>query len=134
VPVIITGAAHRCGAAMRAKGRTRQEERVRSLACRDSNHVVGAQGRVVLAEERREIDRWLRSSFPIRLGGQQGQQRGWGQCLAVRADNASHLRSELGHDLAKKSRGAGLRGIGAVVYREVRPSNLPRPTCCVERR
>ncbi|ONI09495.1 hypothetical protein PRUPE_5G241200 [Prunus persica] len=36
---------------------------------------------------------------------------------AVNADSISELRSELGHQLATKSRSLNLRGIGAVVYR-----------------
>ncbi|KAI3797247.1 hypothetical protein L1987_32502 [Smallanthus sonchifolius] len=40
-----------------------------------------------------------------------------GHCLAVNADSVSDLRSELGHQLAAKSRNHNLRGIGAVVYR-----------------
>ncbi|KAI7740905.1 hypothetical protein M8C21_027222 [Ambrosia artemisiifolia] len=36
---------------------------------------------------------------------------------AVDADSVSDLRSELGHQLAEKSRNHNLRGIGAVVYR-----------------
>ncbi|XP_071703699.1 uncharacterized protein [Rutidosis leptorrhynchoides] len=40
-----------------------------------------------------------------------------GRCLAVNADSVSDLRSELGHQLAEKSRNHNLRGIGAVVYK-----------------
>nr|CAD1823539.1 unnamed protein product [Ananas comosus var. bracteatus] len=38
-------------------------------------------------------------------------------CLVVDVDSISNLRSELGHQLAKRSQFLNLRGIGAVVYK-----------------
>ncbi|PKA60050.1 hypothetical protein AXF42_Ash009734 [Apostasia shenzhenica] len=58
------------------------------------------------------INEALDRSYEIVLGCEQ-----FGHCLAVDADSISELRSELGHQLARKSDNLNLRGIGAVVYR-----------------
>eukprot|EP00897_Mesotaenium_endlicherianum_P004840 jgi/Mesen1/4384/ME000222S03505 len=73
------------------------------------------RGRRSLQEKQRAISALLHASFTLRLGGGR-----FGECLAVRADELSHLRSEAGNQLAAKSRDWGLRAMGAVVYREAR--------------
>ncbi|KAJ4834247.1 hypothetical protein Tsubulata_046714 [Turnera subulata] len=70
------------------------------------------QGMVSLSVKQKLIDDTLGQSYKIALGG-----GNFGHCLAVDADSVSELRSELGHQLAIKSRDLKLRGIGAVVYR-----------------
>ncbi|CAN6577730.1 hypothetical protein PS2_039251 [Malus domestica] len=71
-----------------------------------------SEGMASLSEKQKLIDEALSSSYEIALGG-----GAFGHCLAVNADSISELRSELGHQLATKSRSLSLRGIGAVVYR-----------------
>jgi len=56
----------------------------------------------------------LAQSFPIKLGGKDND---FGKCLAV-LTTAPELRSEMGHQLAEKSREMGLRGIGVICYEE----------------
>lgn len=69
-------------------------------------------GKETLANKQKLIDEALDQSYKIALG------RGlFGHCLAVSTDCISQLRSELGHQLANKSRTLNLRGIGAVVYK-----------------
>lgn len=75
--------------------------------------VLIKRGKVSLQEKQKLIDLTLDRSFVVSLG--QGK---FGQCLAVRADAVANLRSELGNQLAAKSRDQGLRAIGAVVYVE----------------
>ncbi|XP_074263207.1 uncharacterized protein LOC141586011 [Silene latifolia] len=71
------------------------------------------QGMVSLSHKQKLITEALEQSFVISLG-----DKDIGCCLAVNADEAlSEMRSELGHQLACKSRDQNLRGIGAVVYR-----------------
>lgn len=70
------------------------------------------QGIASLSEKQNLIDEALTQSYEIALGC-----GAFGHCLAVNADSISELRSELGHQLATKSRSLNLRGIGAVVYR-----------------
>lgn len=70
------------------------------------------RGILSLSEKQRLIDEALEQSYEITVGGGR-----FGHCLAVNADHISDLRSELGDQLAKKSCGLHLRGIGAVVYR-----------------
>ncbi|KAL6911744.1 hypothetical protein ACP4OV_000549 [Aristida adscensionis] len=77
----------------------------------DPEHVV-SRGQVTLLEKQRLIDACLEKSYEISLGCGQ-----FGNCLAVDADAISNLRSELGNQLASKSRNLNLRGIGAVVYK-----------------
>ncbi|KAG2653090.1 hypothetical protein PVAP13_1NG427100 [Panicum virgatum] len=77
----------------------------------DPEHVI-SRGQVTLLEKQRLIDDCLGKSYEISLGCGQ-----FGNCLAVDADSISNLRSELGHQLASKSRNLNLRGIGAVVYK-----------------
>ncbi|XP_004299480.1 PREDICTED: uncharacterized protein R106-like [Fragaria vesca subsp. vesca] len=71
-----------------------------------------SQGMVSLSEKQKLIEEALSQSYEIKLGG-----GAFGHCLAVNADSISELRSELGHQLATKSRSLNLRGIGAVVYK-----------------
>ncbi|OVA14283.1 hypothetical protein BVC80_9027g41 [Macleaya cordata] len=72
---------------------------------------VISQGISSLSHKQKLIDEVLEQSYEIALGG-----GAFGHCLAVNADSISELRSELGHQLANKSRNLNLRGIGAVVY------------------
>ncbi|KAF3438170.1 hypothetical protein FNV43_RR20926 [Rhamnella rubrinervis] len=65
-----------------------------------------------LIQKQKLIDDVLSQSYEIALGG-----GAFGHCLAVNADSISELRSELGQQLATKSRNLKLRAIGAVVYR-----------------
>ncbi|KAJ4713604.1 DHHA1 domain protein [Melia azedarach] len=71
-----------------------------------------SHGMVSLSHKQRLIEGTLNQSYKIALGG-----GAFGHCLAVDADAVAELRSELGHQLANKSRDLKLRGIGAVVYR-----------------
>ncbi|XP_024989456.1 uncharacterized protein LOC112524061 [Cynara cardunculus var. scolymus] len=77
----------------------------------DLEHVIN-QGMLSLSPKQDLIDEVLEQSYEIVLDGGAS-----GHCLAVNADSVSDLRSELGHQLAEKSRNHNLRGIGAVVYR-----------------
>ncbi|XP_008681586.1 uncharacterized protein [Zea mays] len=77
----------------------------------DPEHVI-SHGQATLLEKQRLIDDCLEKSYEISLGCGQ-----FGSCLAVDADAISNLRSELGNQLASKSRDFNLRGIGAVVYK-----------------
>lgn len=70
------------------------------------------QGMLSLSQKQDLINEVLDQSYEIVLDGGVS-----GHCLAVNADSVSDLRSELGHQLAEKSRNHNLRGIGAVVYR-----------------
>ncbi|KAF3438340.1 hypothetical protein FNV43_RR21102 [Rhamnella rubrinervis] len=73
---------------------------------------VISQGMTSLSKKQKLIDDVLSQSYEIALGG-----GAFGHCLAVNADSISELRSELGQQLATKSRNLKLRAIGAVVYR-----------------
>ncbi|RXI09843.1 hypothetical protein DVH24_023284 [Malus domestica] len=53
--------------------------------------------------EKQKLDEALSKSYEIELGG-----GAFGNCLAVNADSISELRSELGHQLATKSRSLNL--------------------------
>ncbi|KAL7613917.1 hypothetical protein Lser_V15G04927 [Lactuca serriola] len=77
----------------------------------DLEHVIN-QGNQSLSQKQTLIDEVLEQSYEIVL-----DDGASGHCLAVNADSVSDLRSELGHQLAEKSRNQNLRGIGAVVYR-----------------
>ncbi|XP_020581744.1 uncharacterized protein LOC110025538 isoform X2 [Phalaenopsis equestris] len=74
--------------------------------------LVISHGRETLARKQKLIDLALDQSYKIALGCGI-----FGHCLAVDADSISELRSELGHQLANKSRNLNLRSIGAVVYK-----------------
>ncbi|KAL2533074.1 hypothetical protein Adt_06425 [Abeliophyllum distichum] len=76
------------------------------------NSKAFSSGIVSLSHKQRLIDEALEQSYEIALGG-----GAFGRCLALNADSIAELRSELGHQLANKSRKRNLRGIGAVVYR-----------------
>lgn len=74
-----------------------------------------------------EIDKKIRGALAtagiVRLGGDTGQQKGYGKCLCVQASADSGLdkiRSSLGNALAEQSAGRGLRAMGLIAYREVR--------------
>ncbi|BFI32236.1 uncharacterized protein MPTK2_4g04030 [Marchantia polymorpha subsp. ruderalis] len=69
------------------------------------------RGRESLKSKQAVIDGVLVESFRLALGGGQ-----FGHCLAVRADDSAHLRSELGNQLAAKSLTSELLPIGAVIY------------------
>ncbi|KAI7731485.1 hypothetical protein M8C21_016933 [Ambrosia artemisiifolia] len=75
----------------------------------DVEHVIN-QGVNSLSQKQTLINEVLDQSYKIVLDD-------GSYCLAVDADSVSDLRSELGHQLAEKSRNHNLRGIGAVVYR-----------------
>ncbi|KAL4579055.1 hypothetical protein LXL04_015190 [Taraxacum kok-saghyz] len=77
----------------------------------DLEHVIN-QGIQSLSQKQTLISEVLDQSYEIMLDDEAS-----GHCLAVNADSISDLRSELGHQLAEKSRNQNLRGIGAVVYR-----------------
>lgn len=80
------------------------------------------QGKIAQAEIDRRIQQAVSTAFTVRLGGESGQQKGFGRCLAVQAGNDSGLggiRSQLGNALAKLSGERGLRAIGLIAYREV---------------
>eukprot|EP00249_Psilotum_nudum_P009245 c21811_g1_i1 orf=118-1107(+) len=70
---------------------------------------VSANGARSLSAKQILIDRMIQKSFEIKLG--EGK---FGQCLAVKADGISKLRSELGNQLATKSLELGLRPIMVV--------------------
>ncbi|KAL0791948.1 hypothetical protein Bca101_008194 [Brassica carinata] len=72
------------------------------------------RGRESLSRKRKLIQEALEQSYEIVLGG--GAEE-FGRCLAVNEDEIAELRSELGNQLAEKSKGMRLRGVGAVVYR-----------------
>ncbi|GJU15195.1 hypothetical protein Tco_1143161 [Tanacetum coccineum] len=78
----------------------------------DVEHVIN-KGLSSLSQKQTLINEVLDQSYEIvlRVLGASGH------CLAVDADAVSDLRSELGNQLAEKSRNQNLRGIGAVVYR-----------------
>ncbi|XP_022639711.1 uncharacterized protein LOC106765373 isoform X3 [Vigna radiata var. radiata] len=78
----------------------------------DSNTII-SRGMLSLSLKQNLIDDCLIKSYEIALGN-----GAFGHCLAVNADTTlSQLRSELGHQLAIKSKEMKLRGIGAVVYK-----------------
>ncbi|KAI3797238.1 hypothetical protein L1987_32493 [Smallanthus sonchifolius] len=77
----------------------------------DAERVI-KQGMISLSQKQALINEVLDQSYEIVLDDGSS-----GHCLAVNADSVSDLRSELGHQLAEKSRNHNLRGIGAVVYR-----------------
>ncbi|GFZ12310.1 hypothetical protein Acr_23g0006950 [Actinidia rufa] len=70
------------------------------------------QGMVSLSDKKKLITRALEQSYEIALG-----DGAFGYCLAVDADHIFEMRSELGHQLANRSRDMKLRAIGAVVYK-----------------
>ncbi|KAK8916234.1 hypothetical protein KSP39_PZI022822 [Platanthera zijinensis] len=76
-------------------------------------------GKDTFAYKQKLMDEALDQSYEITLGCGL-----FGHCLAVNADYISQLRSELGHQLAVKSRNLNLRGIGAVVYKVPRLKNV----------
>lgn len=76
-------------------------------------------GKETFAYKQKLIDEALDQSYEIGLGCGL-----FGHCLAVDADHISHLRSELGHQLAVKSHQLNLRGIGAVVYKVPQLKNV----------
>jgi oligoribonuclease NrnB/cAMP/cGMP phosphodiesterase (DHH superfamily) len=74
------------------------------------------EGKREIQQVQEKINKDLVKSFPILLGGKDHMDK-FGKCLAVITEN-SDLRSELGNQLALKSKSLGFRGIGAVVYVE----------------
>ncbi|XP_015883754.2 uncharacterized protein LOC107419528 [Ziziphus jujuba] len=82
----------------------------KQLLSLDLEEVI-SQGMTSLSKKQELIDDALSQSYEIALGG-----GAFGHCLAVNADSILELRSELGHQLATKSRNLKLRAIGAVVY------------------
>ncbi|KAF2946389.1 uncharacterized protein [Oryza sativa Japonica Group] len=77
----------------------------------DPEEVI-SRGQATLSHKQKLIDECLEKSYEIALGCGR-----FGNCLAVNADAISNLRSELGNQLADKSRNLNLRSIGAVVYK-----------------
>ncbi|KAF8046989.1 hypothetical protein N665_3272s0003 [Sinapis alba] len=71
------------------------------------------RGKESLSRKHKLIHEALEQSYEIVLGGDEE----FGRCLAVSADEIAELRSELGNQLAEKSKRMRLRGVGAVVYR-----------------
>lgn len=83
--------------------------------------LVITRGQETLSHKQKLIEEAVKNSYEISLGSGL-----FGHCLAVDADAVSNLRSELGHQLANKSRNLKLRGIGAVVYKvpEINNDNM----------
>ena len=79
-----------------------------------------AQGKVAQAEIDHRISEALAEVRVVHLGG---QHKNFGSCLAILAGETdlSKIRSQLGNALAAKSKQEGLRAIGLIAYREVRP-------------
>ncbi|KAK7364172.1 hypothetical protein VNO80_12623 [Phaseolus coccineus] len=76
-------------------------------------NTIISRGMLSISLKQKLIDDGLSKSYEIALGN-----GAFGRCLAVNADTTlSQLRSELGHQLATKSKEMKLRGIGAVVYK-----------------
>ncbi|KAL0853389.1 hypothetical protein Bca101_058541 [Brassica carinata] len=71
------------------------------------------RGKESLSRKHKRIHEALEQSYEIVLGGDEE----FGRCLAVNGDEFAELRSELGNQLAEKSKNLKLRGVGAVVYR-----------------
>ncbi|KAJ0230057.1 DHHA1 domain protein [Hirschfeldia incana] len=80
----------------------------------DHDSVIN-RGRESLSKKRQLIQQALEQSYEIVLGGADDEE--FGRCLAVNGDEIAELRSELGNQLAEKSKGMRLRGVGAVVYK-----------------
>ncbi|XP_010535036.1 PREDICTED: uncharacterized protein LOC104810434 [Tarenaya hassleriana] len=78
----------------------------------DLDNVIN-RGKASLSQKQKLINEALEQSYEIVLNGD-GE---FGRCLAVNADEIAEMRSELGNQLAEKSKNLKLRGIGAVVYR-----------------
>ncbi|KAJ9537968.1 hypothetical protein OSB04_030701 [Centaurea solstitialis] len=70
-----------------------------------------AHGSAYVASRQSSATKFLEKVFKVRLG------RGlYGECLGVRIDGNPSLSDEIGKQLSMKSKAAGLRPIGAVVY------------------
>lgn len=70
-----------------------------------------AKGHSFTRARQEAASKLLDKAFKLRLG------RGlYGECLAIRADGNSDLSHEIGVELSKRSKEAGLRPIGAVVF------------------
>ncbi|CAN8288116.1 unnamed protein product [Cochlearia groenlandica] len=81
----------------------------------DHDSVIN-RGKESLCKKHKLIHKVLEQSYEIVLGGS-GKGEEFGRCLAVNGDEIAELRSELGNQLAEKSKNLKLRGVGAVVYR-----------------
>ena len=82
------------------------------------------QGKIAQAEIDQRIAHAISTASVVRLGSQEGQEQGFGQCLLIQAGDDSSLsgiRSQLGNTLAAESGKKGLRSIGLIAYREVEP-------------
>lgn len=88
---------------------------------------LSPQGEAVLDEQERIVREAVAHAFVVQLGGKHGLDKGWGRCLAVRADTVAYLRSQLGNELALKSRAQNLEPMGLVAYIEVRLIDVLRP-------
>lgn len=80
------------------------------------------QGRSVQAEIDQKISQAITEAVIVRLGGDKGQQQGFGRCLAVDARrnlSLAKIRSQLGNALAAVAGDRGLRAIGLIAYTEV---------------
>lgn len=74
----------------------------------------------MLKQQAEQIAAAVDSAFVVKLGGQLGSEKQWGQCLAIKADsNLAQIRSSLGNALAQVSADQGLRAIAVVAYIEV---------------
>lgn len=89
---------------------TKNQELFEQLLALDPRSVI-EMGKISLSQKQKLIDEALEQSYEISLGNGK-----FGNCLATEINNISHLRSELGNQLALKSVNLNLRPIGAVAY------------------
>ncbi|XP_057813124.1 uncharacterized protein LOC131027153 isoform X2 [Cryptomeria japonica] len=90
---------------------TKNQKLFEQLLALDPRNIIEA-GRASLMLKQKTIDEALEQSYELNLGNGK-----FGKCLATEVGQTiSHLRSELGHQLALKSFVLNLRPIGAVVY------------------
>lgn len=86
---------------------------------RHRHHCRSTQGEALLAAQRAWVQQALAGAYRVQLGGPAGAAAGWPTCLAVSlAAGEGSLRSQLGNELAMKSREGGMAPAGIVAYRE----------------
>ena len=74
----------------------------------------------MLEEQRRQIAAAVDGASALRLGGEVGEERAWGQALGcVVSGDLVGWRSALGNALAERSAELGLQPVGVVAYVEV---------------
>ncbi|KAK1267919.1 hypothetical protein QJS04_geneDACA006476 [Acorus gramineus] len=77
--------------------------------------ILIAKGNSYICSRREAAKKLLHELFRLRLG------RGfYGECLGMRVDGNSDLSHEIGEELSIRSREAGLRPIGAVIFKQRR--------------